>query len=72
MIATDTSPDAATHGQPVPPKGLTARDLFALDRRTIIVTGATGGMAIQVVSAILQCGADVIAVNREMVPSTLR
>ncbi len=38
MIATDTSPDAATHGQPVPPKGLTARDLFALDRRTIIGT----------------------------------
>ncbi len=35
-----------------------------------IVTGATGGMGVQVVKAILQSGADVIGVDRDEVPKT--
>ncbi len=34
------------------------------------VTGATGGMGVQVVKAILQSGADVIAIDRDEVPKT--
>ncbi|OQV09859.1 hypothetical protein CLAIMM_13939 [Cladophialophora immunda] len=37
--------------------------LFLLDARSIIVTGATGGLGREVVKALLQTGADVIAVD---------
>ncbi|EXJ55385.1 hypothetical protein A1O7_08312 [Cladophialophora yegresii CBS 114405] len=45
------------------PTEINARDLFSLDHRTIIVTGASGGMGLTVVKAILQFSADVIAVD---------
>ncbi|KAF4331783.1 D-arabinitol 2-dehydrogenase [Fusarium beomiforme] len=49
-------------------KHIDVRDLFLLNSRTIIVTGATGGLGLQVVKATLQAGADVIAIDQS--PST--
>lgn len=48
------------------------KELFVATARLILdtVTGATGGMGLQVVKAILQSGADVIAVDRDEVPKT--
>ncbi|KAJ9150895.1 Gluconate 5-dehydrogenase [Pleurostoma richardsiae] len=48
-----------------------ALSLFSLSARTIIVTGATGGMGLSVIKAILQAGADVIAIDREESPKSV-
>ncbi|KAK5989481.1 Short chain dehydrogenases/reductase notP' [Cladobotryum mycophilum] len=50
-------------------KNVDTPDLFSLKERTIIVTGATGGMGLQVVKAILESGADVIAIDRGDTPT---
>ncbi|KAH8817421.1 hypothetical protein F5884DRAFT_779353 [Xylogone sp. PMI_703] len=45
------------------------QDLFALSNRSVIITGATGGMGLQVVKAVLESGADVIAIDRTDTPN---
>ncbi|KAI8410970.1 hypothetical protein FOFC_07564 [Fusarium oxysporum] len=45
-------------------KNIDVRDLFLLNSRTIIVTGATGGLGLQVVKATLEAGADVVAIDQ--------
>ncbi|KAH0829648.1 gluconate 5-dehydrogenase [Fonsecaea pedrosoi] len=69
MISSEPIVEPVTNGHSSQKAG-SARDLFSLDRRTIIVTGATGGMGIVVVKAILQSGADVIAIDREAEPKS--
>ncbi|KAL2418909.1 Short chain dehydrogenases/reductase notP' [Exophiala dermatitidis] len=49
-------------------KGRHTRDLFLLDGRSIIVTGATGGLGLQIVKGILESGADVLAIDRVDTP----
>ncbi|KAL7921406.1 hypothetical protein ACQKWADRAFT_295705 [Trichoderma austrokoningii] len=43
-------------------------NLFSLKERTIIVTGATGGLGSQLTRAILESGGDVIGIDRDEVP----
>ncbi|OAL24958.1 hypothetical protein AYO20_10561 [Fonsecaea nubica] len=69
MISSEPIVEPVTNGHSSQKAG-SARDLFSLDHRTIIVTGATGGMGIVVVKAILESGADVIAVDREAEPKS--
>ncbi|GAD91714.1 predicted protein [Paecilomyces variotii No. 5] len=56
---------SGTHG----PKR-TATELFSLSERTIVVTGATGGMGLALIEAILESGADVIGIDRLDKPAT--
>ncbi|OCT44594.1 D-arabinitol 2-dehydrogenase [ribulose-forming] [Cladophialophora carrionii] len=71
MIATEPLGEAVPNGHhPDAPTEINARDLFSLHRRTIIVTGASGGMGLTVVKAILQSGADVIAMDRHEAASS--
>ncbi|OQV10430.1 hypothetical protein CLAIMM_14430 isoform 1 [Cladophialophora immunda] len=67
MISKEPFVEQATNGQHGPESD-SARDLFSLDHRTIIVTGAMGGMGVVVAKAILQSGADVIAIDRNAEP----
>ncbi|OAP59295.1 hypothetical protein AYL99_06593 [Fonsecaea erecta] len=67
MISKEPFVEQATNGQQGPESDST-RDLFSLDHRTIIVTGAMGGMGVVVAKAILQSGADVIAIDRDAEP----
>ncbi|OQV03344.1 hypothetical protein CLAIMM_08396 [Cladophialophora immunda] len=47
-------------------------DIFRLNCRTIIVTGAVGGLGVQAVTAILESGGDVICLDRpEQPPQTV-
>ncbi|OAL23398.1 hypothetical protein AYO22_06448 [Fonsecaea multimorphosa] len=68
MILTDSSVEPVMNGRHTANGDSTARDLFSLDHRTIIVTGAMGGMGVVVAKAILQSGADVIAIDRDAEP----
>ncbi|KAM0481949.1 hypothetical protein ACHAPX_003283 [Trichoderma viride] len=43
-------------------------NLFSLRERTIIVTGATGGLGSQLTRAILESGGDVIGIDRDEIP----
>ncbi|KAK1239897.1 hypothetical protein MKX08_007339 [Trichoderma sp. CBMAI-0020] len=43
-------------------------NLFSLSERTIIVTGATGGLGSQLTRAILESGGDVIGIDRDETP----
>ncbi|KAL6882199.1 NAD(P)-binding protein [Trichoderma longibrachiatum] len=61
MGSTDSSTDASLFTTTTP-------NLFSLDNRTIIVTGATGGLGSQLTRAILECGGDVIAIDAHEIP----
>ncbi|KAH0489827.1 hypothetical protein TgHK011_001324 [Trichoderma gracile] len=61
MGSTESSTDASFFTTTTP-------NLFSLDNRTIIVTGATGGLGSQLTRAILECGGDVIAIDAHEIP----
>ena len=42
-------------------------DLFRLDNRTIVVTGALGGLAQELVPCLLESGADVVAIDQPQI-----
>ncbi|KAF2099539.1 NAD(P)-binding protein [Rhizodiscina lignyota] len=44
-------------------------DRFSLNGRSIIVTGAVGGMGVQVVRGILEAGGDVVCIDRVEIPN---
>ncbi|KAL7898860.1 hypothetical protein HDV63DRAFT_385702 [Trichoderma sp. SZMC 28014] len=49
-------------------RNTTTPNLFSLRERTIIVTGATGGLGSQLTRAILESGGDVIGIDRDEIP----
>ncbi|KAL6862275.1 hypothetical protein J3F83DRAFT_745708, partial [Trichoderma novae-zelandiae] len=61
MGSTESSTDPALFNTTTP-------SLFSLDNRTVIVTGATGGLGSQLTRAILECGGDVIAIDAHEIP----
>ncbi|RFU75022.1 d-arabinitol 2-dehydrogenase [Trichoderma arundinaceum] len=63
MGSTDSSTDYTFHTTTTP-------NLFSLKDRTIIVTGATGGLGSQITRAILESGGDVIGIDRDGIPPT--
>ncbi|PNP45509.1 hypothetical protein TGAMA5MH_02732 [Trichoderma gamsii] len=61
MGSTETATDQTFRNTSTP-------NLFSLRERTIIVTGATGGLGSQLTRAILESGGDVIGIDRDEIP----
>ncbi|KAH6603761.1 d-arabinitol 2-dehydrogenase [Trichoderma cornu-damae] len=61
MGSTESNPDCTIDNA-------STQTLFSLKDRTIIVTGATGGLGSQITRAILESGGDVIGIDRDEIP----